>query len=81
MLDRRLDRLFQVCELRIDRMGREATSCMFRKLDRIKWESRISTRSRLRDSTDRSRRTCLSSRQSIVLIIKDDIGDIEISTA
>ncbi len=80
VLDRCLDRLFQVCELRIDRMRGKATSCMFRKLDRIKWESRISTRGRLRDRTYRSRRTCLSSRESIVLIIEDDIGDIEIST-
>ena len=81
MLDSSLDRLLEICEFRIDRMGREGTSCMLRKLYRIKWESSIPCRSRLRDSTDRSRRRSLSSRESVVLIIEYYIRDIEIPTA
>lgn len=81
MLYSSLNSLFQVCELRIDRMRREATPCMFRELYWIKWEGRISTRSRLRNSTYRGCRTCLTSRECVVLVIKHDISNIEISTA
>jgi hypothetical protein len=81
VLDCLLDRLFQVCELGIDRMGRKCTSCMLRELYWIKWESRIPTWSRLRDCTDGGCRTRLPSRECVVLIIKHYIRDIHIATA
>jgi hypothetical protein len=81
MLDRLFYRLFQISKFGIDRMRRECASCMFRELYRIKWESRIPRWRRLRDSTDRSGRTCLTSRESVIFIIKHDIRDIEISSA
>ncbi len=51
----------------------------FRESDRIKWRNLTSLRSRLRLRTDRSRRTCLTRRESIIFIITDDIDDIDIS--
>ena len=54
---------------------------MFCKCDWVKWLDEIAFWSGLRHSTDRSRRRGLPSRESIVLIIKYYIRDIEITTA
>lgn len=80
MLDRCLDRFFEICELGILSMYGMATSCLLREFDGIDGSYEIAERGRLGLGTDWSCRRGLSGRQSIVFIIEDDIGDIHIAT-
>ena len=73
--------VFELCEFLRMSFPSEGTTSMFCEGDWVKWLDEIAFWSRLGHSADRSRRRGLPSRQSIVLIIKYYIRDIEITTA
>ncbi len=80
VLYRCFDDFFEFSEFGIRRVYGMMTSCLFRELDRIDRCDEVSEWSRLRLRSYWSRRRSLSSCQSIVLVIENNIGDIEVST-
>lgn len=80
MEDSIFDDFFELCKFCILGMYSVMTPCLFCKFDGIDRGSEVSERSRLGPSSDWSGRRCLASRESVVFVIEDYIGDIHIAT-
>ncbi len=79
MLYSGFDDLFKFLEIFCICLLRKSTSCMFCKCNWIKWAYEVAFWSGLGHSPYRSCRRWLPCRESVVLVVEHDIGDIEIA--